>query len=144
MPEAAPVTFDVERLRDFARRYTAAWCSHDPAAVAQFFSSNGSLRVNVDPPARGREAITEVARGFFAAFPDMRVYMDDLRVENGRIVYSWTLTGTNTGTGGKGNRVRISGSEEWKLAPDGLVAESQGRFDTTEYQRQLEHGCDQP
>ena len=142
MSQATPVVFQQQRLRDLAERYTAAWCSHDPAAVASFFSENGVLRVNNDPPARGREAIAEVARGFFAAFPDMLVYMDDLRVENGRILYCWTLTGTNTGPGGKGSRVRISGSEEWKLAPDGLVAESQGRFDTAEYQRQLEHGCD--
>lgn len=138
-----PVTPDLERLHDFAQRYTAAWCSHDPVNVAQFFSSNGSLRVNTDPPAPGREAITTVARGFFTAFPDMRVQMDDLRVENGRVLYCWTLTGTNTGPGGKGRRVRISGAEEWKLGTDGLVQESHGRFDTAEYLRQLEHGCDE-
>jgi uncharacterized protein (TIGR02246 family) len=131
----------LERLRDFAARYTSAWCSHDPSAVASFFSEQGSLRVNDNLPARGRAAITEVARGFFTAFPDMRVQMDDLRLEDGRIFYCWTLTGTNTGPGGKGQRVRISGTEEWKLGADDLVAESLGRFDAAEYQRQLEHGC---
>ena len=68
--------------------------------------------------------------------------MDDLRIENGRIFYCWTLTGTNTGPGGKGKRVRIRGSEEWQLGADGLVEQSQGRFDNSEYQRQLQHGCD--
>lgn len=144
MHASPPVTPNLERLRDFAQRYTAAWCSHDPAAVANFFSSDGSLRVNTNPPACGRQAITEVAREFFTAFPDMRVDMDDLRIENGRIFYCWTLTGTNSGAGGKGKRVCISGTEEWKLGADGLVDESQGRFDTAEYQRQLEHGCDPP
>ena len=137
-------TPSVQRLREFAQRYTAAWCSHDPAAVARFFSSNGSLRVNADPPARGREAISEVARGFFTAFPDLHVFMDELRIDNGRVVYCWTLTGTNAGPGGNGKRVRIGGTEEWKLGADGLVDESQGRFDTAVYQRQLEHGCDPP
>jgi hypothetical protein len=41
-----------------------------------------------------------------------------------RAVYRWTLTGTNTGLGGSGKAVRISGHEEWRFAADGLVAES--------------------
>src|SRR5947209_4397900 len=33
-------------LRDFAVRYTEAWCSQHPALVAEFFSENGSLTIN--------------------------------------------------------------------------------------------------
>ena len=29
--------------------------------------------------------------------------------------FHWTLTGTNTGPGGTGKRVRISGYELWKI-----------------------------
>ena len=55
----------------------------------------------------------------------------------------WTLTGTNTGSGGTGKRVRISGYELWKIDSDGLIAESKGHFDSAEYERQLKHGVDQ-
>lgn len=41
-----------------------------------------------------------------------------------------------------GNRVRISGFEEWTLGADGLIAESQGRFDQAEYEHQLAHGAE--
>jgi len=41
-----------------------------------------------------------------------------------------------------GKAVRISGSEEWQMDDDGLIAESRGQFDAVEYQRQLEHGYD--
>ncbi len=68
-------------LTEFARRYTAAWCSQNPSTVAAFFSPNGSLRVNQADPADGRSAITEVARGFMTAFPDLKVRMDDLIIE---------------------------------------------------------------
>jgi hypothetical protein len=51
--------------------------------------------------------------------------------------YHWTLSGTNTGPGGTGNPVRISGYEEWRLGGDGLIAESQGHFDAGDYQRQV-------
>lgn len=125
-------------LQEFARRYTEAWCSGDAAKVASFYSPTGWLRVNEGEAAVGREAITAVAEGFMSAFPDMRVLMDALRLVEGRTEYHWTLTGTNTGPGGTGRPVRISGFEDWKIGEDGLIAASQGRFDAAEYARQLE------
>ena len=74
------------------------------------------------------------------AFPDMVVTMDSVGIEGGRAVYRWTLTGTNTGPGGTGNAVRINGYEEWTFGADGLIADSKGHFDTTEYNRQLKVG----
>ena len=75
------------------------------------------------------------------------------------------MIGTNTGPGGTGSRVRISGYELWKIdngaggsratwtgkperldeqggesINNGLIAESKGRFDSGEYERQLKHG----
>jgi uncharacterized protein (TIGR02246 family) len=130
---------DPSQLRDFAKRYTAAWCSREAASVAAFFAPNGSLSVN-GAPAAGRRAITEVAQGFMTAFPDMELLMDDVLIESDRAVYHWTFVGTNTGPGGRGHRVRFSGFEKWKIGEDGLIAESQGQFDSTDYQRQLESG----
>jgi hypothetical protein len=139
-PKGDPVSLDSAHLRDFARRYTAAWCSQDPVQVASFFSPNGSLKVNDAAPAVGRPAITDVAKSFMTAFPDMKVLMDDVSVEGDRAVYRWTLVGTNTGPGGTGRSVRISGYEEWRIAPDKLIAESLGHFDAEDYKRQLEGG----
>lgn len=138
------MTHPPDHVKDLAERYTAAWCSQDPASVATFFSPNGSLRVNNADPAVGRSAITEVARDFMTAFPDLKVRMDGLLVESGRAVYRWTLTGVNTGPGGGGHRVRISGYEEWQIGADGLIAESHGHFDAAVFQHQLEHGVKTP
>jgi hypothetical protein len=76
------------------------------------------------------------------AFPDMVVTMDRLAHESESTVFHWTLTGTNTGPGGTGNRVQVSGYEVWQFGADGLVAESQGHFDSAEYEYQLEHGVE--
>ena len=127
-------------LQDFARRYTAAWCSQDAARVAGFFAPGGSLTINGGTPSCGRDAITAAAQAFMTAFPDMVVVMDDVSPSGDRIIYKWTLSGTNTGPGGTGKRVRISGFEEWRFGDDGLILDSQGHFDSAEYQRQLEHG----
>ena len=128
-------------LREFAERYTAAWSSQYAESVAAFYAVDGSLIVNDGAPAVGRSAITEVALSFMTAFPDLCVVMDDLRVHGDRTEYHWTLTGTNTRPGGTGRRVRISGSETWQMGVDGLIASSQGRFDSNDYQTQLKAGA---
>jgi len=120
----------------FATRYTAAWCSQHAASVAAFFSESGSLRINDGAPSVGRTAITAAAQDFMTAFPDMVVTMNDVAFEGDGAVYRWTLSGTNTGPGGSGKSVRISGYEEWTLGADGLIARSLGYFDQADYTRQ--------
>lgn len=123
---------------DFARRYTEAWCSQDPERVASFYASHGALVINDGPPAIGREAIAASARDFMTAFPDLEVRFDDLLADDTRVIYRWTLIGTNTGPGGTGRPVRISGQERWRFDADGLVAHSEGSFDQLDYRRQLD------
>jgi hypothetical protein len=129
-----------DRLRDFATRYTAAWCSQNAVSVARHFAADGRLRVNEGTPAIGREAITKVVQGFMGAFPDLQVFVDQVVPRGERVEYHWTLTGTNSGPGGTGHRVRIQGYEDWRIGEDGLIADSQGHFDGDAYQHQLEHG----
>lgn len=133
---------NADKLNEFATEYTAAWCSQNAASVASFYAEDGSLKINDGEPSIGREAITDAAQGFMTAFPDMVVEMDDLTFEGDDAICHWTLIGTNTGPGGTGNAVRISGYEQWTIGADGMIAESHGHFDEVEYQRQLEYGVD--
>jgi uncharacterized protein (TIGR02246 family) len=126
----------------FAQRYAKAWCSQKPESVAAFFAEDGSLTVNDGAPAVGRVAIAEIARGFMRDFPDMVVTMDKVTAAAKGTEFRWTLSGTNTGPGGTGKRVRISGYEVWTIDDDGLIAESEGHFNNAEYQRQLKHRID--
>ena len=135
--------FDDAEFREFATRYTAAWCSQEADSVASFFEPQGSLKINSGEASVGRVAITEAALGFMTAFPDLRVVMDELAIKYGnRATYHWTLTGTNTGPGGSGRGVKISGYEDWQIGVDGLIAVSLGHFDEGKYQRQLLGGLD--
>jgi len=128
---------DLTELAQFAERYAQAWCSHDPEKVAAFFAENGLLSVNNGPPAVGRAVIAEVARRFLRDFPEMVVTFDKLEPRGDRTTFHWTLTGTKTGPGGTGNKVRISGYELWKFDNEGLIAESKRHFDAEDYDRQL-------
>jgi uncharacterized protein (TIGR02246 family) len=133
---------DLAKITTFAKRYAQAWCSQDPESVAAFFAEDGSLSVNDELPGVGSAAIAEIARGFMRDIPDMVVTMDELTRDSDGTKFHWTLTGTNTGPGGTGKRVRISGYELWQFDNARLIEESKGHFDSAEYQRRLKEGRD--
>ena len=133
---------DLAEITEFAKRYAKAWCSQNPESVAAFFAERGSISINNGPPAVGRAAIAKEAQAFMATFPGMVVTFDKLEPRDGGVAFHWTLTGTNTGSGGTGKKVRINGYELWKIDNDGLIGESKGHFDAADYERQLRHGFD--
>ncbi|MEW5979289.1 MAG: SgcJ/EcaC family oxidoreductase [Acidobacteriota bacterium] len=130
----------LEQAREMGCRYTEAWCSHVPESVASFFAETGRIVINDGQPHEGRQAIADMARGFFSAFPDLIVKMDGIRTSGADAVYLWTLLGTHTAPDGTGHRVEVSGWECWRLTDGGLVAESAGYFDAEDYQRQMAGG----
>lgn len=131
-------------LREFATRYAEAWSSQDPGALASFYAEDGALQVNDGDPSIGRDAITETARGFMTAFPDMVVRLVELRENDGVVEFHWHWTGTNSGPGGTGNAVDLRGYEQWTFDDDGLIVESLGHYDEADYQRQLNAGPSTP
>lgn len=128
---------DSAAIDDFAARYAAAWSSQDAASVSLFFEQTGSLTINGGVPSLGRSAIRDAAQSFMTAFPDLVVTFDGASADGDRTVFRWTLTGTNTGPGGTGRAVRISGHERWRFGASGLIADSLGYFDAADYQRQI-------
>ncbi len=55
-------TMDNDKLKAFGAEYSKAWSSQNPESVASFFATNGSLSVNADAPAIGREAVTKAEK----------------------------------------------------------------------------------
>lgn|GEM_PF-1331981 len=133
-PSEAEITPGVQSL---AFRYTAAWCSQIPAAVAKLYAPEGSLCINGGVPSIGREAIAATVQSFMTAFPNLHLAMGQLIRMSDRVEYHWRLTGNNTGPGGTGAAVNITGYESWLLDQDGHILDSQGHFDAEDYHRQL-------
>ena len=44
------MALDQARVRDLARSYTDAWCSHDPARVAGRYVPSGTIAINGGEP----------------------------------------------------------------------------------------------
>ena len=77
--------YDYDQGLELSRRVRSrpsfgAWSANSPG---------GSLNVNNETPEVGRSAITEVARSFMPAFPDMQLVMDKVLVQADRIEYYW-------------------------------------------------------
>lgn len=124
-------------MQQFAERHAEAWSSQDAARVAAHFTENGSLIINGGTPSVGLAAIAESARSFMTAYPDMVVTLDRLERIEHTYRFHWKFVGTNSGPGGTGRPIRISGYEEWTMGEGGLIAQSLGHYDAPEWDRQL-------
>ena len=122
-----------QRVSAMAAAYTAAWNSGSTEAVASFYATNGQIVINRGQPWVGHQGIAEMAAGFFADVPDLRLVCDDVRCAGDHVAYFWTFTGTHAATR---NTLCVSGWEEWDLDPELKVIASRGWFDAADYERQ--------
>jgi uncharacterized protein (TIGR02246 family) len=120
-----------------AADYTAAWNTGSPDAVASFYAEDGMITINKGDPWIDRAGVSEMASGFFADIPNLRLVCDSVRAAGDHIVYQWTFTGTHAQSGRK---VEVSGWEEWDINEDGQIHASLGWFDGEDYTRQTEVG----
>ena len=127
------MTIDLERARSVAAAYIAAWNSGSADSVASFYAQDGSIIINRGEPWAGRKRVAEMAAGFFADVPELKLTCDEVRCAGDHVAYFWTFTGTHVRTK---NPLRIVGWEEWDLNADLLVA-SRGWFDAVDYERQV-------
>jgi uncharacterized protein (TIGR02246 family) len=127
------MTLDHQRVRAMAAAYTEAWNSGSPEAVAAYFAPEGRIVINRGQPWIGRRGIADMAAGFFADVPDLKLVCDAVRCAGDHVAYFWTFAGTHATTG---SVLRISGWEEWDLNPDLKVIASRGWYDAADYERQ--------
>jgi steroid delta-isomerase-like uncharacterized protein len=97
----------------------ADWVDHDPA----------------NPPgsASGPDAFKQLATMYRAAFPDMKMTIEDMIAEGDRVVTRWTARGTHQGelmgAPPSGKQVTVTGIGIDRIA-GGKIAESWGNWDT--------------
>jgi uncharacterized protein (TIGR02246 family) len=136
------LTSPSEAVWNLVLRAAKAWSSHDPEGMASCYEDTASLTINGGTPSTGREELAATAASYMEALPDLRVSVDQVLVAGGSVFWVWTLTGNNTGPGGTGNPVRVSGIEVWTMGKSGLVANSIGYYDAETYERQIAHGIE--
>lgn len=121
-------------ISKIAEQYTAAWNSKSPDAVASFYAKEGEIIINRGDPWTGRSRVAEMASGFYADVPDLKLVCNEIRCAGSHAIYVWTFTGHDAKTG---NPLEIRGWEEWEIDADLKVRSSRGWFDAEEYARQV-------
>ena len=124
-------------------RASTAWSNQDPEGMATCYEETASLTINGGTPSTGRAELAATARSYMDAFPDLNVSVDHVFVAGDAVFWAWTITGANSGPGGTGHRVRVSGIEVWTIGSSGLVSNSIGYYDADTYDRQVAHGITQ-
>jgi hypothetical protein len=97
--------------------------------------------VNGGAPSVGRAAITETARGFMTAFPDMVVKMDLVRGSGSLATFKGRGPVRTRVLAALARPYGFAWYEEWTIDADGLITDSKGHFNEAEYQRQLTSGA---
>jgi uncharacterized protein (TIGR02246 family) len=131
------MSFDPKAIDKLAEAYTAAWNTGSPQRVAGHFAEDGEIVINRGTPWRGRSGIAEMAAGFFADVPDMKLICDAVRCAGSHVVYLWTFTGHAARTA---NALTVHGWEEWDVGDDLKVKASRGWYDSEGYARQVAGG----
>lgn len=124
-----------EDLQAIAERYVQAWDQRDPAAIAQFHSSNGVAESPIYATLRGRKAIEDAARAFFTSFPDATFVTDSLLVDTPRIAIFQTANATHVneffGMPGTNRRIEFRSARLLETDELGLFVHERRIYDFT-------------
>ena len=88
-------------IESFFAGYHEAMMRHDAAGVAALHAEDGLLESPWAGAVKGRSAIEQVHRAWFAAFPDCTFDSQELLIDGDRIAWLMRMEGTDRGEIGR-------------------------------------------
>jgi len=137
-------TLDKEALVEFTeceRTWIEGLNRGDVSVADRVFTRDCIIHINGSPePNLGLNAFKEMIAGLLAAFPDLRLTIEDQVISGDKVATRWTAEGTNNGAFGSvaatGRRVRIGGLLLDRVV-DGKVVERWEQWDQMGMLQQL-------
>ena len=113
----------------------------DVSAAEKAFAADGVIHINGSPdPNLTVTGFKQMMTGLLAAFPDLRITIEDQIVAADKVATRWVAEGTNSGPFGPvpatGRRVRVHGLILDRVA-DGRIAERWEQWDQAGMMQQL-------
>jgi predicted ester cyclase len=113
-------------IEDLLARQKEAYARRDVEALAGLYAPEGKF----DSPAYGvvvgREAIRDVYRYWYAAFPDFLLTWDSALIDPPRSAYFWTFNGTAAGpffgNVKVGSKIAMIGACEQTYSEEGIIS----------------------
>ncbi len=107
-------------------RHKDAYARRDIEALTAGHAPQGTFESPAYPLVRGRDAIRDVYRYWFAAFPDMILTWNSALIDPPRASFLWTIDGTTAGQFfgevKAGSKVHILGASECEFGDEGIVS----------------------
>lgn len=129
-----------EPKSDIRRQVEAFWNSGKLALVRDLFAPHYTHHDPHNPDVRDLESYTRWLRAIRAAFPDLRMQIEDVITEGEKVVLRWTVQGTHTGAYmglmPTGQKMVFSGMNVYHMH-DGKITESWFNYDTVGMMQQL-------
>ena len=128
--------------KSLALRYYEAWNTRNLSIPDEIFAPTFSIRDDgspipvVDGPDGVKKRIVE----YCAAFPDLKIAVEEMIAEGETVVTTWTLRGTHRGeflgVAASGNEVEVTGATLHRIE-DGVIAKARVNWDTLTLMRQI-------
>lgn len=78
---------------------------------------------------------------FFTAFPDLKLTLDTLTIDNNRVFLEWTSKGTNTGVYGEvaptGKKIKMNGFSHLYFTDEGVLSREDVYYNELDFLQQL-------
>ena len=107
-------------------RHKQAFARRDPDLLASMHAPNCTFESPAYGVVTGRDAIRDVYRYWYTAFPDFVLTWDAALIDPPRASFFWTFAGTAAGPFfgdvKVGAKVNMQGAAEYEFAEDGIVA----------------------
>jgi hypothetical protein len=105
--------------------HQAAYLRRDVEALTQCHAPDGTFESPAYGTVRGRDAIRDVYRYWYRAFPDFLLTWDHTLIDPPRASFFWTFEGTAVGPFfgevKSGSRINMVGATECLFAPEGIT-----------------------
>jgi predicted ester cyclase len=106
--------------------HQAGFLARSPDALAATHAPEGTFESPAHGVVRGREAIREIYRYWYSAFPDFMLSWGAPIIEPPRAAVFWKFEGTTTGPFfgevRAGTRIKMIGAAEYTYGNEGIVA----------------------
>ncbi|HVL65977.1 MAG TPA: ester cyclase [Vicinamibacterales bacterium] len=115
-----------DRIEQLLARQKEAFRRRDVEALTELHAPDGTFESPAYGVVTGREAIRDVYRYWYTAFPDFLLTWESAVIDPPRASYFWTFTGTAAGPFfgdvKVGTRITMVGATETTYGEDGMAA----------------------
>lgn len=123
--------------RTMVEKSFAAWNAHDANKVATYYTSDVSYEdVAFGQVAHGSDELKKMVAGFFAAVPDLKLEVVDVRSFGNSASVEWIFSGTDVGLFKTGKKFSVRGASVFQLK-GGKCSVNKDYYDAASIMRQV-------